>query len=87
MAARISRDDGKTWEGLFLIDGRDNVSYPDGFQDDSGLIYITYDHDRYGERAILMATFTEDDILAGQAVSGRVRRFVPVSRARGVTGR
>ena len=64
LAARISRDDGRSWEGLFLIDGRDNVSYPDGFQDDSGLIYVTYDHDRYGDRAILMAAFTEEDILA-----------------------
>ena len=83
LAARISRDDGRSWEGLFLIDGRDNVSYPDGFQDDSGLIYVTYDHDRYGDRAILMAAFTEEDILAGRAVSGRVRRFVLVSRATG----
>ena len=69
MTARISPDDGKTWSKGFLLDGRDLVSYPDGVQGKDGRIYVIYDHDRYGGGAILLATFTEEDVLAGHIIS------------------
>ena len=83
LMAMLSEDDGKTWVGGLMIDTRPGVSYPDGTEDADGRIYLTYDHDRYGEREILMAVFTEDDILAGQLVSPASRFRVLVSRAGG----
>jgi predicted neuraminidase len=88
LTAQISIDDGVTWsEGLLLDErgGRDadpndpmsvpsgGVSYPDGVQDRDGLIWITYDRDRGGAGEILLARFTEEDVLAGKDVSGKVR--------------
>lgn len=85
LTAFLSRDDGKTWEGGLLLDGRDEVSYPDGCQSKDGKIYIVYDRERGGMRLnldkeefekrklhnseILMAEFREEDILAGKCVS------------------
>jgi hypothetical protein len=58
-------------EGL-LLDERSNVSYPDGFQDQTGLVWITYDRDRNGSGEILLAKFREEDVIAGKPVSGTV---------------
>lgn len=70
MTAYLSRDDGATWEGGLLLDERTGVSYPDGIQLSDGRILIQYDRKRAcGE--ILMATFTEEDVLAGGNVSGK----------------
>lgn len=80
LAAMLSEDDGKTWSAPLLLDGRDNVSYPDGFEAADGTIYITYDRERgafrksaaeaLGDaREILFARFREEDILAGRIVS------------------
>ncbi len=69
LTACISDDDGKTWKGGLLIDERDQVSYPDGVQDQNGVIRIIYDHDRYKQGDILMAAFTEADVMAGKCVS------------------
>ena len=77
LMAFLSRDDGKTWEGGLLLDARDGASYPDGDQAADGLIHVVYDHDRLGTQEILLASFTEDDVLAGKLVS-------PRSRLRGV---
>jgi len=79
LTAFLSEDDCKTWTGGLLLDGRESVSYPDGFQAPDGTIYITYDRKRV-DGEILMATFTEDDILAQTAVSGKVRLKIPVKR-------
>ena len=49
-----------------------------------GIIYAIYDHERTGEKKILMATFTEEDVLAKKAVSGKVRMRVVVNQATGV---
>jgi len=77
LTAFLSRDDGKTWEGGLLLDERQDVSYPDGYQDPDGIIRIQYDHHREcGE--ILMASFTEEDVLAGRNISGKVRRRQPL---------
>ena len=72
LTAQISTDDGATWCDGLLLDERNNVSYPDGVQDEDGLIWITYDRDRQGEGEILLAKFKEEDVLAGKNVSGAV---------------
>jgi len=71
LTAWLSDDDGHTWQGGLLLDEREGVSYPDGAQAEDGTIYI------------LMCTFTEEDVLACAAVSGRVRWRVQVNRATG----
>lgn len=73
LTARISNDDGATWNEGLLLDERSNVSYPDGVEDRGGLIWITYDRDRQRSGDILFATFREADVVAGKDVSGDVR--------------
>ena len=65
MAARLSDDDGKTWSTGLLLDGRDNVSYPDEVEDENGTLYVIYDRERLKDREILLAVFREEDILRG----------------------
>jgi predicted neuraminidase len=67
-SAWLSEDDGKTWKGGLVIEDREKVTYPDGFQAPDGTIYVSYDHNR-GPGEITMARFTEEDILAGKIVS------------------
>ena len=69
LTAWLSDDDGKTWKGGMLISGRQDVSYPDVTQDADGRIFMIYDHARYTFGNILLASFTEDDILAGRLVT------------------
>ena len=83
LTAYISKDDGKTWEGGLLLDERPGVSYPDGVQSQDGTIYIIYDYSRTGDKNILMTTFTEEDVLAGKPVSGKVRQRVLINQATG----
>ena len=66
-----------------MLDERIGVSYPDVTQDDNGVIYVVYDWERYKAREILMATFTEEDILAGRCVSPNARLRMLVSKATG----
>lgn len=73
LKAFLSDDEGKTWKGGLLLDGRANVSYPDCDQRADGLIYVIYDYERTTAREISFATFTEADVLAGRDVSGRTR--------------
>ena len=56
-----------------MLDERTGVSYPDGFQAPDGAIYIIYDHNRAADREILLARFTEADILAGKFASPQAR--------------
>ena len=83
LTAYLSTDDGKTWQGGLLLDQRPKVSYPDGVQAKDGTIYIIYDYDRTGDKKILMATFTEADVLAGKPVSDKVRKRVLINQATG----
>ena len=77
LIAFLSDDDGHTWQGGLLLDGRDQVSYPDGAQAEDGRIYVVYDRERKDAREILFAVFTEEDVLAGQAGEGtRLRQVV-----------
>ena len=80
LMAFISQDDGQTWRGGLLLDERKGVSYPDGQQAENGVIYITYDYSRRKDKKILMACFTENDVLAGQKVTDKVRLKIPVNR-------
>ena len=71
LCAFVSDDEGLTWKGGLLIDERKRVCYPDTNVAPDGSIYITYDHDRNTKNRdeLLMARFTEADILAGRIVT------------------
>jgi len=83
LTAYVSKDDGASWQGGLMLDERVGVSYPDGLQKEDGRIYIIYDRNRLTDKEILMAVFTEQDVLAGKDVSGAVRLRVLVNRATG----
>ncbi len=83
LMAMLSDDDGRTWRGALVLDTRNEISYPDGVQADNGDIYIIYDRERCGAREILMAVFTEEDVLEGRLVSPRGRLRQLVNRATG----
>lgn len=83
LTAYLSDDEGKTWRGGLVIDERDGVSYPDGFQAPDGTIHIIHDRERAKEREILMARFTEEDVLAGKFVTPGSRGKLLVHKARG----
>ena len=71
LSAWLSDDEGKTWHGGLILDDREGVSYPDGFQAPDGTIYISYDLNRATEGKILLARFVEEDVLAGRLLSSR----------------
>lgn len=48
-----------------MLDAREEVSYPDGFQREDGRIFIAYDRERRQAKEILLASFTEDEALSG----------------------
>lgn len=83
LTAFVSADDGQSWSGGLLLDERSGVSYPDGQQSADGTIRIIYDYSRTGERQILMASFTEADVAAGQPQSPVARLRQVVSDASG----
>ncbi|MEP6669818.1 MAG: sialidase family protein [Chthoniobacter sp.] len=83
LTAYLSNDEGATWTGGLLLDERLGVSYPDGIQDQDGVIRIIYDFERNKSKQILMAAFTESDVAAGQP-SGSTRLRVPINQATGV---
>jgi hypothetical protein len=84
LAAFLSKDDGKTWEGRLLLDEREQVSYPDGFQAADGTIRVIYDYHRRTDKLILMAVFREEDILAGDWISPGAQKEVFVNQATGL---
>lgn len=69
MTAFLSKDGGKTWPYKLLLDERAHVSYPDVVQGEDGLIRVIYDRSRTGKKEILMAVFTESDIVNGKFMS------------------
>jgi len=87
LTAFLSKDDGQSWQGGLLLDERGGVSYPDGAESKDGVIYLTYDYDRSGQKSIYMTTFTEADILAQRDVSGKVRQRVVINQATGINPR
>lgn len=83
LVAQLSEDEGQSWKGCLVLDTREEISYPDGVQDESGVIHIVYDRERYKAREILLAAFTEKDILEGSLVTeGSYLRKI-VSKAKG----
>lgn len=83
LVAYLSEDGGKSWQGGLVIDERVGVSYPDGDQDEDGNIYIVYDFDRMRAKEILMATFTEEDVIAGRLVSEKSKLRQVINKAMG----
>lgn len=80
LTAYLSMDDGYTWSGGLLLDERNGVSYPDGQQSQDGTIHIIYDYSRTAAREILMATFSEADIDAGDPASPTVSLRMIISK-------
>lgn len=84
LSAFLSDDDGKSWRGELLLDERTGVSYPDGVQASDGTCYVIYDFNRKDEKEILMAVFSEADVLAGKLLTPQSRRLVRINQATGL---
>jgi sialidase-1 len=82
--AYLSEDDGKTWKGGLMLDERRGISYPDGFQSPDGTLYVSYDRNRDFDGEVLMARFTEQDILAGKFVGKKSKAKILISRPLGL---
>ena len=80
LSAWLSADEGGSWRGGLVLDERAGVSYPDGFQAPDGTIYISYDRNRATDGEILLARFTEADILASKLDSPKSRLKMLISR-------
>lgn len=80
LTAWLSEDEGKSWRGDLMLDERKGISYPDGFQAPDGTIYISYDRNRSTDGEILLAKFTEKDILAKQLVEPKSKLKMLISR-------
>jgi hypothetical protein len=80
LTAWLSEDEGKTWQGGLMLDERTGISYPDGFQGDDGTVYISYDRNRSTDGEILMARFTEEDILAKELKGPKSKLKMLISR-------
>ena len=80
LSAWLSDDDGKTWQGGLMLDERDGVSYPDGFQSPDGTIYLSYDHNRSTDGEILLARFSEEDVLSKKLVGPNSKLKILISR-------
>lgn len=83
LTALLSEDDGKTWPYTLLLDERNEVSYPDAVEAEDGYIYVTYDWERVTQREILMARFTEEDIIQGKCSSPNAVLKKVVNKATG----
>jgi len=84
LSAWLSADDGQTWQGGLILDERKGVSYPDGMQAPDGTIYISYDRNRAADGEILLARFTEEDILAKKIVGTTSKLKLLISRPLGL---
>ena len=80
LKAFVSEDEGHTWKGGLLLDERKGISYPDGFQAPDGRIYISYDRNRSTDGEILMARFTEEEVLTGEWSKPGSKRQIIISR-------
>ena len=80
LSAWLSKDEGRTWQGGLVLDERKGISYPDGFQAPDGTITISYDRNRSTDGEILMARFTEEDILAKELLGSKSKLKMLISR-------
>ena len=63
-----------------MLDDRKGISSPDGFQSPDGMLYISYDRNRSADGEILLARFTEDDILSRKLKETRSKLRMLISR-------
>lgn len=87
LMAFLSKDDGDTWVGGLMLDERSRVSYPDADQGPDGTIYVIYDRERHVEQEILLARFTESDVIAGEPVSDQARFKIVINKGTGINPR
>lgn len=80
LTAWLSEDEGENWKGGLMLDERKGISYPDGIQAPDGRLYISYDRNRSTDGEILLARFTEEDILAGKLVGPKSKLQMLISR-------
>ena len=80
LSAWLSDDDGQTWHGGLVLDERKGISYPDGFQAPDGTIFISYDRNRVTDGEILLARFTEADLLAKELTGPKSKLKMLISR-------
>jgi len=80
LSAWLSDDDGATWQGGLVLDERAGISYPDGLQAPDGTIFISYDRNRATDGEILLARFTEADVLAKRLVGPKSKLKMLISR-------
>lgn len=80
LSAWLSDDDGKIWQGGLVLDDRKGISYPDGFQAPDGTICISYDRNRAVDGEVLMARFTEQDVIAQKPESAGSKLRMLISR-------
>ncbi len=80
LTAWLTDDEGKTWQGGLMLDERKTISYPDGFQAPDGTIYISYDRNRSTDGEILLARFTEEDVLARELKGPKSKLQMLISR-------
>jgi hypothetical protein len=83
LTAMLSDDDGATWNTGILLDGRNDVSYPDACEGPDGFIYIIYDYNRTKDKEILVAKLREEDIDSGRLVSEGSKLGIVVNKATG----
>ena len=83
LMAFLSRDEGHSWEGGLMLDDR-SCSYPFGSQSADGTIHVSYERQRWVQPEILLARFTEADVLAGKPVSNRIALKLLVNKAGGI---
>ena len=80
LSAWVSEDEGQSWKGGLVLDDRPGVSYPDGFQAPDGTIYISYDRNRATDSEILLARFSEEDVLQRKLLGGKSKLHILISR-------
>ena len=80
LKAFLSEDDGLTWKGGLMLDERKGISYPDGFQAPDGTLYISYDRNRSSDGEILLARFTEAEVLSGTLTHPNSKLQILISR-------
>jgi hypothetical protein len=83
LSAWLSDDDGLTWKGGLVLDERAGISYPDGCQAADGTLVVSYDRNRSVDGEILMARFSEDDVLARKLVCPTSKLKMLISRPLG----
>lgn len=81
MTAFLSEDGGSTWPYRLLLNESRDVSYPAGCIDETGRVYVAYDKNRYSDREIYLASFTEEDIRAGRCVDSASFRHRMILKA------